>query len=373
MSHSTIFQAAWRSLWLLRRRHDAPAWARLLMAACTGTWLALVLMAMAALLGEVGYPNWWVVTMFPNILIGMCIVLCYLATLRLAELALPSALLTRLEAAYSLRHMVLVGALTFLGVVIGIASSFALIPPLFGFDLWSSFHSAPISILKFGGFLFIPVALNWAWWHAHLRHEALQRDAIEAQLRLLQAQIEPHFLFNTLANVQSLMDHDSASAKRMLEAFSDYLRAGLSQLRQTDSSVGAELDMAKAYLELLQIRMGDRLAFSIDAGENVRSLRLPTLLLQPLVENAIHHGLEPKVEGGSIRLVVQAKDDRLHLHVDDDGMGLDAPRRTLRSGTGMALANLRTRLHTRYGDSASLTLSALPTGTRAALELPCAP
>jgi sensor histidine kinase YesM len=219
-------------------------------------------------------------------------------------------------------------------------------------------------------FLLCVLGANWAWWRSRLRQKALRQEAAEAQLRLLQGQIEPHFLFNTLANVQSLMDVDAPRAKQMLEAFSDYLRAGLTQLRQVDTTLGAELDMAQTYLELMQIRMLDRLNFSIEAGPEARAARLPTLLLQPLVENAIHHGLEPKVEGGRVSIRATLADGRLEVSVVDDGMGLDAPRRSLRGGTGMAVENLRARLQTRYGDAASFTLAPLECGTQATLDLP---
>ncbi len=372
MENYSMLDAAWRSLWVLRRRHDAPAWARLLVAASFGTVLAIVMMTLVAMIGEVGYPNWWAVSMLPVILVIICIALVLLATLRLAEIMLPQALVERMSNVRDLRAGLLLLIIALCGIVAGIAFSFRFIPPLFGFDMWASFRSTPAAILKFGAFLLVLAGLNWAWLRGRMRQQALQREALEAQLRLLQAQIEPHFLFNTLANVQSLMDCDPARAKRMLESFSDYLRAGLVQLRQVDSTLDAELAMAQAYLELLQIRMEDRLTFAIEASDAARAARLPTLLLQPLVENAIHHGLEPKVDGGHVRISAVVNAGRLEVHVDDDGMGLEAPRRTLRAGTGMALANLRARLQTRYGAGASLVLAARPAGARATLELPCA-
>jgi LytS/YehU family sensor histidine kinase len=157
----------------------------------------------------------------------------------------------------------------------------------------------------------------------------------------------------------------------MLETFSGYLRAGLSQLRQTDSTLGAELEMAGSYLSLLQIRMEERLQFRIDASEEARAAAMPTLMLQPLVENAIHHGLEPKLDGGSVVVSAVVSAGRLEIRVSDDGIGLDAPSRRLRPGAGMALANLRSRLHTRFGGDASLTLRAGEAGgTEAILDLP---
>jgi two-component sensor histidine kinase len=215
-----------------------------------------------------------------------------------------------------------------------------------------------------------------------IRHRQIEAEkkAAEAQLRLLQGQIEPHFLFNTLANVLSLIDHDAPKAKQMLESFTDYLRASLAGLRHEQATLGGELDLVQHYLGLLKTRMDDRLQFSIDCDSRLRDRALPPLLLQPLVENAIHHGLEPKVEGGRVRVQVRAEGAKLHISVADDGLGLDAPpRRTAhgkgsgKGGAGVALANLRERLQARYGDGARLTLEAAHPGTVATLTLPLEP
>ena len=134
--------------------------------------------------------------------------------------------------------------------------------------------------------------------------------ANEAQLRLLQGQMEPHFLFNTLANVISLIDVDAPRAKHVLEAFTDYLRVSLGSLRRTDSTLGAELELATRFLQLMQVRMGERLRFEIDVEGSLRNASLPPLLLQPLVENAVKHGLEPQVDGGVVRVRGRAIDRR---------------------------------------------------------------
>ncbi len=197
----------------------------------------------------------------------------------------------------------------------------------------------------------------------------MQLQVTQAQLHLLQAQIEPHFLFNTLANVQSLMDYDPPRAKLMLETFSDYLRVNLGQIRHADALVAGELDMARHYLQLLQIRMGERLAYEIDAGDAARLALLPSLLLQPLIENAIHHGLEPKVDGGRVLVRAEVAGGRLSISVTDNGDG-QAGRRSGRAGHGMALANIRTRLHTRYGSNASLSLQHSDAGTVATINVP---
>jgi LytS/YehU family sensor histidine kinase len=270
-----------------------------------------------------------------------------------------------------LRAVLALGALAVCGIAAGILVGFTCVPAMVGFDLWGSFQSAPLAFVKAIVFVLVLTALNWGWWRSRLRRQQLQSEALEARLRLLQGQIEPHLLFNTLANVQSLMDYDPPRAKRMLETFSGYLRAGLSQLRQTDSTLGAELEMARSYLSLLQIRMEERLQFRIEASEEALAVPMPTLMLQPLVENAIHHGLEPKLDGGSVLVSAIVAGGRLEIRVSDDGMGLDTPSRRLRPGAGMALANLRSRLQTRFGRDASLTLRAgTAGGAEAVLALP---
>jgi two-component sensor histidine kinase len=212
------------------------------------------------------------------------------------------------------------------------------------------------------------------WFGAKAREHEAQRRATEAQLRLLQAQIEPHFLFNTLANVQSLMDHDPPKARQMLASFTDYLRASLGSLRSEHSAVAQELELAQSYLQLLQGRMEDRLRFSISADDAARGQPLPPLLLQPLVENAVVHGLEPSVEGGSVAVRAQVRGDKLVLEVQDDGRGLDAPPRPgARRGTGLALTNIRERLLTRYGGSATLDVQPAHPGTLARITLPLQP
>jgi sensor histidine kinase YesM len=185
--------------------------------------------------------------------------------------------------------------------------------------------------------------------------------------------MEPHFLFNTLANVLTLIDTDADRARRMLEAFTDYLRSSLGSPRRGDSSVGRELDLAEAYLQLQHLRMDDRLRYSVDADAGLRALALPPLLLQPLVENAVLHGLEPKVDGGTLRVEVRADAAQLVLTVTDDGLGPDhgaGPASRRRAGNGLALRNLRERLRTMYGDAASLRLQPAAPGTRATIRLP---
>lgn len=199
---------------------------------------------------------------------------------------------------------------------------------------------------------------------------ATGRLLAEARLRALQAQIEPHFLYNTLANVVGLIDSQPALARRMLERFIDYLRASLAASRAEQSTLGAEADLIAAYLDVLSVRMGARLHYRIEIGAELRQQALAPMLLQTLVENAITHGLEPKLEGGSIVISAHCDGARLCVQVADSGAGLTAPPQQ-RAGGGVGLANLRARLASLYGEGAQVQLlENQPCGMTARLLLP---
>jgi hypothetical protein len=188
------------------------------------------------------------------------------------------------------------------------------------------------------------------------RAEAVARQALQAQLQLLQAQIEPHMLFNTLANLQGLIALDPARAQQMLDQLITYLRATLSSSRAEVTTLAQEFALMDAYLGLMSVRMGERLAFSLELPAELRGAHIPPMLLQPLIENAITHGLEPKIEGGRIVVSASARDGQLHVSVSDNGLGLGAP--SAKSGTHLGLANTRSRLNAIHGELASLTLAA---------------
>jgi sensor histidine kinase YesM len=193
-----------------------------------------------------------------------------------------------------------------------------------------------------------------------------EKKAAEANLKLLQAQIEPHFLFNTLSNVLSLLDTNSQKGKSMLVDFIQYLRASLSKIRQEQATLGQEMDMIRAYLSIFKVRMGDRLQYRIDLPENLKAISFPPMLIQPLVENAIKHGLEPKVDGGEILISGIEKNGLLRLAVVDSGDGFIEGRES-----GMGLANVRERLQSLYGESGRLILEEnQPHGLKATIEVP---
>ena len=192
----------------------------------------------------------------------------------------------------------------------------------------------------------------------------------DVRLGVLQAQVEPHFLFNTLASVRSLIASDPARAASTIDALVDYLRATIPRLRDDAAAVvstlGQQVDLCARYLELMAVRMGGRLGYDIAVEPALRATEFPPLLLISLVENAVKHGIEPKPGPGRIRISAAIRGDMLEVKVSDDGAGL---RGELGSGTG--LANLRAQLAARHGDRARFTLSAAPgSGTEAVIELP---
>jgi sensor histidine kinase YesM len=204
---------------------------------------------------------------------------------------------------------------------------------------------------------------------ARARAETVERQALQAQLRLLQAQIEPHMLFNTLANLQGLIAIDPQRASQMLDQLIQYLRATLSVSRMESTTLGQEFAALEAYLGLMGVRMGQRLAYRFSLPEELRAARLPTMLLQPIVENAIVHGLEPKVDGGTVTVAAAQNGGCLEITVQDSGLGLEGSAAT--QGGGVGLATTRERLQVLYGVDASLELSpAAPQGTVARLILP---
>jgi len=195
--------------------------------------------------------------------------------------------------------------------------------------------------------------------------EARQAET-QAHLALLQAQIEPHFLFNTLANIHSLIKEDPGAASVVLEQLNTYLRTSLRRTREPTSTVGEELELVEALLGIAAMRLGRRLEYSIAAEPEVRAAPLPPLLLQPLVENAVRHGIEPAVGGGRISVEVIRRNGDLEMIVTDTGVGLD-----VNAPGGVGLSNIRARLESLYGVAGKLEFYAnAPRGVVAKLILP---
>ncbi|HVF63810.1 MAG TPA: histidine kinase [Casimicrobiaceae bacterium] len=206
---------------------------------------------------------------------------------------------------------------------------------------------------------------------AESERNLLAKQAVEAELKLMQAQVEPHFLFNTLASVQFLTETDPPQAHRLLGHLIAYLRAALPQFRAHSSTLGREIDLAAAYLEILKIRMGSRLAFQVSLPPELASHAFPPNMLISLVENAIKHGVEPAVEGGTIMIDARREADRVVVTVTDSGRGLSMRQRSDTAGDGVGLSNLRERLAALFGQRGRFTIEDVqPHGARAIIAVP---
>jgi hypothetical protein len=203
--------------------------------------------------------------------------------------------------------------------------------------------------------------------------ETMERQLAQARLQVLQAQVEPHFLFNTLATVDYLIETDPPRASKMQKALITYLRGALPQMRQQSSTLGRELRLVSSYLDLIKMRIEERLEVEIAVPEALRSAEFPPMMLQSLVENAIKHGIEPKPEGGKVRVAASLQNGMLAVEVADTGVGLpdgellDGPT----SGTGLGLQNIRDRLSMLYSGKSTLMLrSGASGGTTVRVTLP---
>ena len=250
---------------------------------------------------------------------------------------------------------------------------------------WSDLQAMLLTVRGALGIALISVVLSSIVFAIHLPREraaraqvlvaqertrvaAAERETAIARMQLLEAQVEPHFLYNTMAHVVGLIDAEPASAKRMLERLIVLLRS-TAGAANGGGTLEAQVDHLRAYLDILALRMGPRLAWTIDVAPDLAALSLPPMLLQPVVENAIKHGLEPKVEGGSIAVEAGREGQSLVLTVTDTGLGFSARR--IGDSTGLGLANLRSRLATVYGAKAALTIEDnIPAGARVTIALP---
>jgi signal transduction histidine kinase len=374
MSAARTLRDAWASWWSASYKDSArqPLWAMLTVTLLFGTAMAVVL-TLFALIFSSGRLD--LVRAFGvNFLIAQCIGFS-IAGLHMLTQAIWGA--ETVDGWSVTRRKVFFALLPLAGVIIGYAVSLALLgwlPDLLASGRLGWFVAGVLLVwavltLVTDRFWAQKLALVEAERQAAAEREraaVMQRQATDAQLRVLQAQIEPHFLFNTLANVTGLIEHQPAEARRMLERLIALLRVSLSASRADRVSLAQELDLCRAYLEIVAIRMAGRLHYAIEADDAVRGRSLPPLLLQPLVENAIQHGLEPKVEGGRVRIVARARaDGALDLTVEDDGIGFGAATR----GGGVGLGNLRERLRT-LDARARLSIEDARPGTRVRIELP---
>jgi sensor histidine kinase YesM len=199
-----------------------------------------------------------------------------------------------------------------------------------------------------------------------IKRLASEKQLLQADLKRLQAQIEPHFLFNTLSNIVSLMDSDPPRAKRMQLDLIQYLRTSLRQSRDRTTTLGKEIALLSAYLDIYRIRMGGRLRYRIDIEPQLDRCLMAPLLLQPLVENAVIHGLEPKIDGGWLHLSAKRCGDWLKIEVTDNGVGLGGGK-----PPGVGLTNVRERLENLFVPPGRLSIEPRsPQGVRVVMELP---
>ena len=197
--------------------------------------------------------------------------------------------------------------------------------------------------------------------------EQLERAVLEARMEALQAQIEPHFLFNTLASIDELIRSDPPRASMMQQTLIRYLRSAMPQMRESSRpTLGQQVDLSRAFLEIMAMRMEGRLQTAINVPDGLKSAVFPSMMLQTLVENAIKHGLEPKPEGGRVEIRAEIVDGQLAVHVLDTGLGFKP-----QSETGVGLANVRERLKVLYNGRAELIISVPPAGgTCATIKVP---
>jgi LytS/YehU family sensor histidine kinase len=200
-----------------------------------------------------------------------------------------------------------------------------------------------------------------------LERSEFERRVSDARLRLLQAQVEPHFLFNTLANVQALVDSGSPQASKVLNSLIAYLRAAVPRMQSQSTTLQSEVEMVRAYLELMQMRMPDRLQYAIHLDPVASGLHCPPMTLLTLVENAVRHGIDPSEAGGRIDADIWLRDGRCLMRVKDTGVGLKSQSR----GLGTGLSTLRERLKLAFGGDAQLTLTEIaPHGVCAEINFP---
>jgi signal transduction histidine kinase len=195
--------------------------------------------------------------------------------------------------------------------------------------------------------------------------ESLRRQVLEARMAMMQAQVEPHFLFNTLASIDHLIEFDPKRASQMQRNLISLLRASMPSMRSTDSGLrplDLELAVVRPYLEILKVRMEERLTTEIDVPDGLLSAEFPPMMIQTLVENSIKHGLEPKAEGGHLSVRAEIRHGKLAVTVCDTGLGFEAAAQGTTHGTGVGLANIRERLALLYGAKASLTIANNPVG-----------
>jgi anti-sigma regulatory factor (Ser/Thr protein kinase) len=248
-----------------------------------------------------------------------------------------------------------------------------------GWSTWDLWHLNPI---RFASLLVTSVAISAAFvlfFYQRAKAQTLANEIIQTQLMLLQSQLEPHMLFNTLANLRTLVQNDPQRALHMLDRLIDFLRVTLSGSRQATQPLQQEFDRLADYLNLMQLRMGTRLSFALNLPDHLVTQAVPSLILQPLVENSIRHGLEPQVQAGHIEVSAMQENDQLVLRVQDTGQCVQLPppptlTHNNPTSASYGLQHVQQRLHTLYGERAKMQLNVVqPHGLCVTLQWPMTP
>jgi hypothetical protein len=330
--------------------------------------MALALNVSIALLISLLTNPWpgMLVALPANLLISNCIGLSVFVVLTLGRLTFMRGFWGG-SAWQKILHFLLVAV----GALAGNELAYALTRrTMSGLDLLRSHDGITAVVFAFvGATIAIAINTNQLARAQHKRDlESAERTAIEAQLRALQAQIEPHFLFNTLANLDALIATDVAGARNLLANLNRYLRAALTHARSDAATLQTEMEMLKAYLAIMSLRLPNRLTTQFDCDPQCLRLGFPAMLVQPLVENAITHGIEPAASGGTVSVSVRRSSDMLTISVDDTGVGFG---NAMTAGTGAGIQNIRARLRSLFGAAAQLTIEARsPCGTHASIQVP---
>lgn len=315
----------------------------------------LILLVAPNQIGAVLHPEWWPLMMAIGSIFGLSFYL---------TCALPQGYITEIARTWPQRRQRIIRAL--LGAVGGVAGVLLAanglrLLPIKVTLLYMERMMLLDAIVGAGLALIIG-----AWVQKDLREKQLAADAARAQAQALQAQIQPHFFFNTLNTIQALIDTDAAEAKRVIGRLSGMFRYALAAGQTGTASIHEELRFVRDYLEIESVRFGSRLQFTI--AEPPRDFAIPTLSLQPLVENAIRHGIARLIQGGSVTVTIDTIDGAHRIQVANDASTPDIGD----FPPGHALDNIRQRLRLLYGDRAGLSLQSNGNTVRATLRIPCA-
>lgn len=320
---------------------------------------ALINTAIAVMLTGIGFSGGFAAILINSQCIGFSIYFCFLLTTPLYKKA--TGPFTRIAVVMS---AVIVGSIT--GAMLGAFANG--MGPLLYIRKYSMYFSRAVLVGLFFGSIIIYVLVSLeALSQEKIKRLDLEKSAAETELKLLQSQMEPHFLFNTLSNVMGLIERDPDKARRMLESFTSFLRASFMTARDRTVTLAHEADVVKNYLDVFALRMGGRLQYRIDIPDELREFRIPPLLIQPLVENAVKHGLEPAREGGTVSVRARLDGNFVRISVADTGIGLNEKS----AGAGIGLENIRMRLNLVYGERGRLIVEEnTPAGIIVSIVIP---